>query len=727
MFFHQIEETWSARPKLAMRGDSRNETKEALGVREREGTSFPCRSHPNAPQAKPVSLGSIKSTGGVESGSGTIQRFVVKTRRIRRVAPKDPNLLDPSDGELAEVDTTSNEDELEQSKKMSALLSDEDCQGAVDTGPDSGDDSSSADVNHNKRHSSSGGGSSGCAHRGRGAAGGEQQHSTYDWFDECEREEQQRDWEEVNGIDDDADPPWSEDVFVQDMSDGDKLMSSIRKCAKMTRGHDKLCGRTTSSEVGSSSSVGRENYGSYDHVDAEDAYFCTKGATCSESKGDESTQARFERSKAVPHTEAKVRTSSGEYTSVSIQSKTERSAEPVLLTEREEKHQQQHRTRSHDVIKQPGPCVDDRTENTGLDTSRKSSRRQGCDSHGDHVITAARTKLSGTPMNDTPEKSGVCDHTEELDSDSDVGSDKIRQGAKEFTDSPCDQSEVDVCVETSDHQARRRHVGRRERERANSERSARLQEQEAPTKEGDDEEQSEESESEDASSAAAYSLPKTVTFAKSVKPVDAEAEDDDDTGEMNNESDEDTDEFEDSQEELILSRKPPSGGDGRTKRVVSVGKHHTIIADLDESDVSALGGRPHRLAPPLATFHYVGVPPPTFSRHLHPPGGSAVGSASGKRQFLTLPLGEQDSSEVDSCSSTDISPGDSSSVATPVAGVSSSAAAPLGYSTRLLSPGEVYYFAPNSCVVCVERSKLAPTKIQVSTVLREGVPVFVLC
>ena len=100
-----------------MRGDNRSETKEGLALREREGTSFPCRSHPNAPQAKPVSLGSIKSTGGVESSSGTIQRFVVKTRRIRRIAPRDPSSTDITTAKVSElgpeVDSTSNEDEFE--------------------------------------------------------------------------------------------------------------------------------------------------------------------------------------------------------------------------------------------------------------------------------------------------------------------------------------------------------------------------------------------------------------------------------------------------------------------------------------------------------------------------------------------------------------------------------------------------------------------------------------
>ena len=100
-----------------MRGD-RSDAKEGLALREREGTSFPCRSHPNAPQAKPVSLGSIKSTGGVESTSGTIQRFVVKTRRIRRIAPRDTSptptsALENDVSEMGpEVDSTSNEDDI---------------------------------------------------------------------------------------------------------------------------------------------------------------------------------------------------------------------------------------------------------------------------------------------------------------------------------------------------------------------------------------------------------------------------------------------------------------------------------------------------------------------------------------------------------------------------------------------------------------------------------------
>ena len=147
---------------------------------------------------------------------------------------------------------------------------------------------------------------------------------------------------------------------------------------------------------------------------------------------------------------------------------------------------------------------------------------------------------------------------------------------------------------------------------------------------------------------------------------------------------------------------------------MSIGKHHTVnTADL-YGEVGPAPPPKQRNQQSATTFRYMGVPP-TFTDHLHPTGlsrtKSAIGSATGKRRYLSLPLLELDSSEVDSCSSTDISPSDVGPLHT---GGLLSVTYP---GTRLLNPGEVYYFAPNSCVVCVERDKMVPTRIQVSMVL----------
>ena len=226
------------------------------------------------------------------------------------------------------------------------------------------------------------------------------------------------------------------------------------------------------------------------------------------------------------------------------------------------------------------------------------------------------------------------------------------------------------------------------------------------------------------SSCTAHSLPKTVTFAKRVKSADDESGDDEDVDETDEDAyDSQGDSSSVSDKGLSSSRR--SGGskvagdpykNNRTKRgVVSIVKHQTVsTADLDSDGPPPppLQQRPQHGSVP--SFHYLGAPP-VFTHHLHPPGvthpgGSAIGSATSKRRYLSLPLLEQDCSEVDSCSSTDISPGDSS-------GPSGGTSVPVYPGTRLLNPGEVYYFAPNSCVVCVERSKLTPTRIQVSIVL----------
>ena len=317
-----------------MRGDTRDSSHERPPPREREGSSFPCRTIPTGPQAKPVSLGSIKSTGGVEAASAsTIQTFKLKTRRIRRIEPRKkepvepepPPLLDDNSDDLEGKDSSdvkvtsevkvmdeakvtrrkrcsssvSHGEELEaevrvngqdldstcsdEDKEMLAIkhgprdlspngpqsLSQElspmsldpaslspDLPRSCDPSPSLSHDLStssshdwddlvsqeswehsdtSGDVNHNKEN---------VEDNTKKMTASPKATTSYDWFDECEREEQEQEVkkqevkkQEVakqdvkeNGILGEAED-WSEEND-EELEGGAKFMSSIRKCAR---------------------------------------------------------------------------------------------------------------------------------------------------------------------------------------------------------------------------------------------------------------------------------------------------------------------------------------------------------------------------------------------------------------------------------------------------------------------------------------------------------------
>ncbi len=749
-----------------MRGDSRSESKEGLALREREGTSFPCRSHPHTPQAKPVSLGSIKSTGGVESASGSIQRFVVKTRRIRPVAPRDPNSGDDTDAgatiavendealELEKNDEERNETETQTKEETQR-------KDNVDTGNSEGEeacgknDRNDGRLNHNDQvgpfsESDVENRTTQCvtAAARRKSGGGT---GSYDWFDECEREEQG--WE--NGLVE-AEDPFADDDDGQlgqeprDMSDADKFLFSIRKCA-MTPRDEQLRGDPHDDASNSSASSGRLEDGSGpDSATNRDDYFSTKGARtkCFSSKvgGVERTNTSLAsadsgggggvRKRSVPNTEG----NSDDDLSIPLHSPSKRNSDSVLLTERAQyRHHHQFGTRSREIVQQDNWSIEH--------NPRKLSRSYRSASDTDHVGGPERTRYreagaAGTRANGT-DRSHVCDHTDELDMGGVRTGDKIRRGDR---DESRETKELDLSSgDTRPHLLPRKDI-RCQRETI-PETSPRASTEIQGCKRDLSQQWDQTSESTTQSGGATQDqspLPKIVTFAKGVKSADNGIDDyayDDDNEETDeDEDDEETDEYEDSQEETsqtddnIQSSKSRNEGGSvsscRTKSkrgVASVVKHHTVsTADLD-SDGAVSGPillhhplhHTRHPPPPTAPFSYMSLSPHGFSRHLHPH-GSAIGSATSKRRFLSLPLLEQDSSEVDSCSSsTDVSPGDSN-VATatqppppPVAGSTSSVAVTYP-GTRLLNPGEVYYFAPNSCVVCVERNKLTPTRIQVS-------------
>ena len=307
-----------------MRGDTRDSSHERPPPREREGSSFPCRTIPTGPQAKPVSLGSIKSTGGVEAASAsTIQTFKLKTRRIRRIEPRKkepvepeppPSLDDNSDdlevkdisnvkvtsevkvtrrkrcsssvsqGEELDAEIRVNGQDLDstcsdEDKEMLAIkngprdlspngpqsLSQElspmsldpaslspDLSRSCDPSPSLSHDLStssshdwddlvsqeswehsdtSGDVNHNKEN---------VEDSSKKMAASAKVMTSYDWFDECEREEQEIKKQEVkkqdvkeNGILGEVED-WSEEND-EELEGGAKFMSSIRKCARQCK------------------------------------------------------------------------------------------------------------------------------------------------------------------------------------------------------------------------------------------------------------------------------------------------------------------------------------------------------------------------------------------------------------------------------------------------------------------------------------------------------------
>ena len=734
-----------------MRG-YRSDAKEGLALREREGTSFPCRSHPNAPQAKPVSLGSIKSTGGVESTSGTIQKFVVKTRRIRRSVPRDssPTSAIAPENDVSEmgpeVDSTNNEDELEArigvksgdvEGKVNDLSNkrhkDEDSCGEKDSscGPPEQNgplDEESDDIN--KREATSGGGGVG---------------KSYDWFDECEREEQQ--WEvNENGIGDD---PWTEDEDAEgNLSDAAKFMSSIRKCAKMTERNESFRSRDSSSERRANVSAV-----SHDHATDDDGGYYSKGATKSRYSagnptGTDDVSQRTHSKKSPRSRHYSDGNDERQLSSISRHS-TSDNTEPVLPPPPNSTG-----TRSHHKDTTNKTCY-------GADASCKGSnstnyylkdqivlphdRRLGNISHDRDDLKRKRNDVTGK-RRDTTDKSHVCDHSKELDSDKVVSSysagDKIRSddlpghvlrrnNNNDRTETDPSDTSVGAKIRPSlDKQNRRNN----EPEMSFSSDGARQCRERCRTGQWDpspssDLEQNQASGRKSSiSCTGGHSLPKTVTFAKNVKSaVEDEFRDDDLDDDDVDETDDDA--YDDCPEEssgahftsakrcsVSSSSKvagEPYGGSRAKRGVVSIVKHHSVsTADLDDKPPPSV----HRPVQ-ASSIHYV-EPPPTYTHHLHPPSmthpsGSVIGSATSKRRYLSLPLLEPDSSEVDSGSSTDVSPGDSSgSLPTP------SGTSTVSYpGTRLLNPGEVYYFAPNSCVVCVERTKLAPTRIQVSFVV----------
>ena len=744
-----------------MRGD-RSDAKEGLALREREGTSFPCRSHPNAPQAKPVSLGSIKSTGGVKSTSGTIQRFVVKTRRIRRIAPRDTSptptsALENDVSEMGpEVDSTSNEDDIElrigvKSGDVEGKVndisnkrhSDDDSCGGKDSscGPSEQNgphDTDSDDINHNKREATSGASSS------RGGIG-----KSYDWYDECEREEQQ--WEvNENGIGDD---PWTDDEDVEgDLSDAAKFMSSIRKCAKMTERDERYRSHDSSSECRTKVSAASHDSSASDRAIEDDSGYNSKGATvksrysAGNATGTDDVSQAYSKKSPRPRHYSDSNDGEGPLSSISrhsISDNTESVLPPPYSTG----------TRSHHKNTTDKTCHGAEASCKGSNSAKyylkdqivlPYDRRIGNTSYDRDDLKRKRNDITGT-RTDTTDKSHVCDHSEELDSDKVVSysvGDKIRgdelpghvlrrnnRNSNDRTETDPSDKRVSAKVPQSlDKQNQRKNETgksfsydsvRQGRERCSSRDSvpspsSNLEENQASARNS-------------STSCTGHSLPKTVTFAKSVKSA-VEDYSDDNLDDDAHETDDDV--YDDSPGESsgaqlgLAKRCGVSSGkvagepynSNRAKRgVVSIVKHYTVsTADLDD-DTSTIPLPVHRpvQAPGI---HYIA--PPTNTHHLHPPSmtypsGSVIGSATSKRRYLSLPLLEPDSSEVDSCSSTDVSPGDSSgSLPTP------SGTSTVSYpGTRLLNPGEVYYFAPNSCVVCVERTKLAPTRIQVSFVV----------
>ena len=772
-----------------MRGDNRSDPKEGLTHREREGTSFPCRSHPNAPQAKPVSLGSIKSTGGVESAPGTIQRFVVKTRRIRRIVPREPSSSDTNTAENEvselgpEVDSTSNEDEFESrigvkssdmKSKVSGISnnihSDEESLGEKDSycGPSENGphDADLGDVNHNRREATSGaissnrGSSSGGNGRSDGAG------KSYDLFDECDREEQEWDLNE-NGIGE-ADP-WTDDEEEEggDLSDAAKFMSSIRKCAKVTEREEKYRGRDFASGCP----------GSDHRMAKDDSSYCSKGATVKSKYSTGGEEAAFDRH--CPKKSARSRHYSD---SRSAMPKTmdDSNSSNVEYEDRPSYSISRHSASDNTETVLPPPQLystgtgSHRNTNNKLCYGAEGSSNKGSNStkphnlkdqtvllHGRHVGDICHSSGSkedfewrrndmttGTRPN-TIDRSHGCNYSEELDSGKVVShraGDKIRGDVlpehvlRRRSNNNNDRTENDPTSrvgtkvpQSHDKQNRRKFEATRSCSSSPDN-----------VKQGRDGCSSRHWDQSPLSSpvtATAHSLPKTVTFAKSVKSADDDREDDEDDDEDDvDETDEDvyedsTDECSSVREKVQSSLSKRGGGtskvagesykSNRTKRgVVSIVKHHTVSTAGLDNDISTITGPSLQQQRPLhPSVHYIGAAQ-VFTHHLHRPGvstthsgggGSAKGSATSKRRYLSLPLLEQDSSEVDSSSSTDISPGDSSGSAGPSGG--GSCAVPVYPGTRLLNPGEVYYFAPNSCVVCVERNKLAPTRIQVSIVL----------
>ena len=727
-----------------MRGD-RSEAKEGLALREREGTSFPCRSHPNAPQAKPVSLGSIKSTGGVESTSGTIQRFVVKTRRIRRIAPRDtsPTPTSALENDVSkmgpEVDCQSNEDDFESrigvksgdvegkvndtsnkrhSNNDSCGGKDNSCGPSEQNGPY---DADSDDINHNKREATSGASSS------RGGIG-----KSYDWFDECEREEQQ--WEvNENGIGDDR---WTDDEDVEgDLSDAAKFMSSIRKCAKMTERDERYRSCDPASECRTKVFAASHGIGEGDRMTQDDSGYYSMGATVKSrySAGsatetdDVSQRAHLKKSPRPRHYSDCIDGGRqlGSISRHSISDNTEPVLPPPYSTG----------TRSHHKNTTDETCFGAEASCKGSNSTKYYLKDQISYDRDD--LKRKRNDITGT-RSDTTDMSHVCDHSEELDSDKVVSysvGDKIRgdvlrrsnSNSNDRTESDPSDKRVGAKVpQSQDKQNRRRnetgksfssHSARQSRERCSSGESV------PPPSSNLEENQARGRNS--SVSCIGHSLPKTVTFAKSVKSAVEDYRDDDNLDDDAHETDDeayDDSAGESSGAQLACAKRSgvssgkvagePCNGNRAKRGVVSIVKHHTVsTADLDD-DTSTIASPAHR--PVQASgIHYIA--PPTNTHHLHPPSmthhsGSVIGSATSKRRYLSLPLLEPDSSEVDSCSSTDVSPGDSSGSFPTPSGTST-----VSYpGTRLLNPGEVYYFAPNSCVVCVERTKLAPTRIQVS-------------
>lgn len=749
-----------------MRGDNRTDSKEGLALREREGTSFPCRSNPNAPQAKPVSLGSIKSTGGVESAPGTIQRFVVKTRRIRRIAPRDLSPEIPPENEVnesgLEVDSASNDDEdcearigdnsqeNKENDENENLCAERDSRGGepVENGPFVDDAATAAecaedssDVNHNKRRATSGA-SSGSSGRSSGTT---TTTKSYDWFDECEREEQQIEVRE-NGIDD-VDDPWTDDndehdEEAEDLSDAAKFMSSIRKCAKMSEREDRLRNREDSDNGNVSRYYGTNSgsCGSEPQTKVKSDY--SKGAIAKSkyyAQSSSSDETNFDRHCSIrsPRSRHHSDSRSGYGDDVeSLSGPTSRNSfsdnsEPVLSPPYSSSGTRSHRNTNNK------PCYHAEASRKGSNSSTLKELTvspRGRHS-GDNRIELDST--TGTRTS-TTDRSHDCDYADELDSDkvvSHASGDKIRdEGLPERRRSNNERTDYDSgdstrtgtkVLQSQDKQYRRKALS--------------VDLKSSGITDNTNSESNNNRTATSASTRTAHSLPKTVTFAKSVKSADDEDDDDEiDEDEEDVGTDEDICE-EDSSDECrsvndnVSSSRQSSGGGGgsskiagesynnngnRTKRsTVGIVKRHTVsTADLDNDPPIVTGPTappPLQQRPRKPTFHYMGAPP-TFSHHLHPPvhahSAGAVGSASNKRRYLSLPLLEQDSSEVDSCSSTDVSPGDSSGTGS----ATGSSSVPLTYTgTRLLNPGEVYYFAPNSCVVCVERSKLTPARIQV--------------
>ena len=135
----------------------------------------------------------LKVPEGVESTSGTIQRFVVKTRRIRRIVPRDtsPTSAIAAENDVSEMDSANTEDELEtrmgvKSGDVEGRVNDLNNKRHNDEGGCGEKDSSceppeqngpldveSDDINHNKREATSG------ASSGGGGVG-----KSYDWFDD---------------------------------------------------------------------------------------------------------------------------------------------------------------------------------------------------------------------------------------------------------------------------------------------------------------------------------------------------------------------------------------------------------------------------------------------------------------------------------------------------------------------------------------------------------------